>query len=400
MDSEVEEAGRTRNEKKGSGRFARGACCMANKVGELEDRILHFIQESLHELDTIRREESDRLEKTRNRFRTLTRELRDLAAEIDRAFKEYEQLREELMRHSQQGALEQEKAAYERASQSMKVHASLEERYRILSAHKEELQREERTLERLVSRSESMGTRLRMVMNLVSLPEEFSPEQGAIRNEKALAMAFQIAEREARSFARELHDGPTQSFSAAGLSLEMAQELLARGDGAAASGELNLAVGQLRTGLSEVRSLLFGLSPTGIESGFELPLRRLAEQVRQMWGVEVSCKLTGKLDEVPVSQRSNVFKTLHQAVINAARNGAANIRVSIGSSKRTLKVLVMDDGRGFDVERERQAARERGSYGLQNMEERVTIQGGNFSISSTPGKGTTVSFAIPLRDTE
>lgn len=400
MDSEVEEAGRTRNEKKGSGRFARGAFCMANKVGELEDRILHFIQESLHELDTIRREESDRLEKTRNRFRTLTRELRDLAAEIDRAFKEYELLREELMRHSQQGALEQEKAAYERASQSMKVHASLEERYRILSAHKEELQREERTLERLVSRSESMGTRLRMVMNLVSLPEEFSPEQGAIRNEKALAMAFQIAEREARSFARELHDGPTQSFSAAGLSLEMAQELLARGDGAAASAELNLAVGQLRTGLSEVRSLLFGLSPTGIESGFELPLRRLAEQVRQMWGVEVSCKLTGKLDEVPVSQRSNVFKTLHQAVINAARNGAANIRVSIGSSKRTLKVLVMDDGRGFDVERERQAARERGSYGLQNMEERVTIQGGNFSISSTPGKGTTVSFAIPLRDTE
>lgn len=373
---------------------------MANKVGELEDRILHFIQESLHELDTIRREESDRLEKTRNRFRTLTQELRDLAAEIDRAFKEYEQLREELMRHSQQGALEQEKAAYERASQSMKVHASLEERYRILSAHKEELQREERTLERLVSRSESMGTRLRMVMNLVSLPEEFSPEQGAIRNEKALAVAFQIAEREARAFARELHDGPTQSFSAAGLSLEMAQELLARGDGAAASGELNLAVGQLRTGLSEVRSLLFGLSPTGIESGFELPLRRLAEQVRQMWGVEVGCKLTGKLDEVPVSQRSNVFKTLHQAVINAARNGAANIRVSIGSSKRTLKVLVMDDGRGFDVERERQAARERGSYGLQNMEERVTIQGGNFSISSTPGKGTTVSFAIPLRDAE
>ena len=62
---------------------------MANKVGELEDRILHFIQESLHELDTIRREEFDRLEKTRNRFRTLTRELRDLAAEIDRAFKEY-----------------------------------------------------------------------------------------------------------------------------------------------------------------------------------------------------------------------------------------------------------------------------------------------------------------------
>ena len=304
------------------------------------------------------------------------------------------------MRYSQQGAAKEEKSAYERASRSMKIHASLEERYRILSAQKDELQKEARSLERLVTKSESMGTRLRMVMNLVSLPEEFSPEQGAMRNEKALAVAFQIAEREARSFARELHDGPTQSFSAAGLSLEMAQELLARGDGGAASGELKLAVEQLRTGLNEVRSLLFGLSPTGIEGGFDLPLKRLAEQVRQMWGAEVTCKLTGKLEDVPVSQRSNIFKTLHQAVINAAKNGAAHIRLSIGKSRQMLKVLIMDDGKGFDVEQEKQAARERGSYGLQNMEERVTIQGGNFSISSAPGKGTTVSFSVPLGDAE
>ena len=371
---------------------------MANKIGDLEDRIVHFIQDSLHELDAIRSEEAERLEQARSRFRDLTRDLRELAGQIDRALKDYEQLREALLRFSQQGEVEQEKAAYDRASRSMKLHASLEERYRLLSVQRDELQKEERSLERLVTRSESMGNRLRMVMNLVSLPEEFSPEPGALCSEKALATAFQIAEREARSFARELHDGPAQSFSAAGLTLEMAQELLARGDGDAASGELTLAIGQLRAGLNEVRSLLFGLSPTGIESGFELPVRRLAEQVRQMWDAEVTCKLSGKLEDVPLSQRNNIFKTLHQAVLNAAKNGALHIRVSVAKARKTLKVLVMDDGKGFDVEREKQAARERGSYGLQNMEERVTIQGGNFSLTSAPGKGTTVSFSVPLRD--
>ena len=35
---------------------------------------------------------------------------------------------------------------------------------------------------------------------------------------------------------------------------------------------------------------------------------------------------------------------------------------------------------------------------LPDMEERVTIQGGNFSLTSAPGKGTTVSFSVPLRD--
>ena len=168
---------------------------MANKIGDLEDRIAHFIQESLHELDSIRSEESERLEQARKRFRELTQDLRDLAAQIDRTLREYEQLREELLRWSQQGIVEQEKEAYERASKSMKLHASLEERYRILSAQKDDLLREERSLERLVTRSESMGNRLRMVMNLVSLPEEFSPEQGAMHNEKALSVAFQIAER-------------------------------------------------------------------------------------------------------------------------------------------------------------------------------------------------------------
>ena len=36
---------------------------MTNKIGDLEDRIVHFIQESLHELDAIRSEEAERLER-------------------------------------------------------------------------------------------------------------------------------------------------------------------------------------------------------------------------------------------------------------------------------------------------------------------------------------------------
>ena len=49
------------------------------------------------------------------------------------------------------------------------------------------------------------------------------------------------------------------------------------------------------------------------------------------------------------------------------------------------------------MEKEKAAARERGSYGLQNMEERVTVQGGEFAVSSVIGKGTTISFKVPLR---
>ena len=374
---------------------------MSDKVAVLEDRILQFIQQSLDELNSIRKEEASRLEKARSRITAMSIELKELASGIDSASREYSSLREKLVLYSKQGLIAEEKEAYDRASESMKLHALLEERYRNLTQRRDELQKEERALSRVVSKSESMGTRLRMVMNLVALPEAMPAAQAAeIVNDGALVTAFQIAEREARSFAQELHDGPTQASSALGVTLEMAQELMSRGEYSEAAGELKLALSQLRGGLSEVRSLLFGLSPTGIDMGFEVPLKRLADQVKRSWGTELTWKLTGKLEEVPLLQRGNVFKTVHQAVVNAAKSGAPHVKVTIGNSRRTVRGLIIDDGKGFDVEKEKAAARERGSYGLQNMEERVTVQGGEFTVSSVIGKGTTIAFKVPLRTGE
>jgi two-component system sensor histidine kinase DegS len=124
-------------------------------------------------------------------------------------------------------------------------------------------------------------------------------------------------------------------------------------------------------------------------------MKRLTAQLRQMWGCKLSFTLGGNLGEVSASIRLGSFKTLHQAVINAARHGATEVKVSIAYSQKTLKVRVTDNGDGFDVEREKQAAKERGSYGLINMEDRVKMLGGKFSITSILKKGSNISFSIP-----
>jgi signal transduction histidine kinase len=49
---------------------------------------------------------------------------------------------------------------------------------------------------------------------------------------------------------------------------------------------------------------------------------------------------------------------------------------------------VSDDGRGFDPSRTR-------GLGLIGMEERVQRLGGNFTVDSAPGKGTTVKAELP-----
>ena len=368
---------------------------MADKISDIERRIISSLQDSLNELYLLRQEEDGRLNDVKERVHSIAMELRDLATAIDKANMDYERSREELLDKSKRGEAEGEKFSYERASEFMKIRGSLEERYRLLSAQKSELAQEELRLERLITKSENMGNRLRMVLNLIITSEDFMLVDDA-RNTETMLAAFLMAEREATTFARELHDGPTQTFSAVGLMLEMGQEYMKRMEYDLVKEELDRALEQTHNGLNEIRAFLFSLHPTGIEDGLDVPLKRLSSQLRQMWGCKLSFTLSGDMDNISPNVRVGAFKTLHQAVFNAARNGASDIKVAIVYSKKTLRVRVTDNGSGFNVDQEKNSAKERGSYGLINMEERVKMLGGKFSISSVLRKGSNVSFSIPI----
>ena len=368
---------------------------MADRIVDIEERIIRSLQDSLNELYLLRQDEEGHLDDVKEHSRAIVTELRDLATAIDKANRDYDLSRVELIDKAKRGETSNEKFSYERASEFMKMRGSLEERYRLLSTQKNELMQEERRLERLVAKSENMGNRLRMVLNLISTPEDFTIEDDA-GNAETMITAFLLADREATTFARELHDGPTQTFSAVGLILEMGQEYMRRMEYEMVDTELNRALEQVRNGLNEMRAFLFSLIPTGIEDGFDLPLKRLASQLRQMWGCRLSFTLSGDMDDVSSNVRIGAFKTLHQAVFNAARHGASDIKVVITYSKKTLRVRVTDNGDGFDVDQEKNAAKERGSYGLIIMEDRVKMLGGKISISSVLKKGSNVSFSIPI----
>jgi len=368
---------------------------MPDKIVDIEERISRSLNESLNELYLLRQEEAERLEDVKGRSSTLVVELRDLAAAIDKAGKDYDLSRVELVDKAKRGETYDEKLSYERASEFMKMRGSLEERYRLLGVQKNELMQEERRLGRLIAKSENMGNRLRMVLNLISTPEDFTVTDD-IHNAETMLTAFLLAEREAVTFVRELHDGPAQTFAAVGLILEMGQEYMNRQNYELVKEELDRALEQTRNGLNEMRAFLFSLSPTGIDGGFDIPLIRLASLLSQMKDCKLSYTLSGDMDQVSANVRIGAFKTLHQAVFNAARHGATDVKVVMSYSKKTLRVRVTDNGDGFDVEREKSAAKERGSYGLINMEDRVKMLGGKFSILSTLNKGSSVSFSIPI----
>jgi signal transduction histidine kinase len=97
------------------------------------------------------------------------------------------------------------------------------------------------------------------------------------------------------------------------------------------------------------------------------------------------------------AKRTVLYRVAQEALTNIAKHSrAGRVEVSIGQSRGILCMDVVDDGRGFEVERVMSAKRHR-TLGLLGMRERVEMVGGTFSIESAPGKGTRVRAQIPLR---
>ena len=84
-------------------------------------------------------------------------------------------------------------------------------------------------------------------------------------------------------------------------------------------------------------------------------------------------------------------------VANARKHArAARLEVSLKASDGRLEGMVGDDGRGFDTTRARDRSLMRLHLGLQAVAERLRLAGGDFSIESRPGGGTTARFGLPL----
>jgi signal transduction histidine kinase len=91
-----------------------------------------------------------------------------------------------------------------------------------------------------------------------------------------------------------------------------------------------------------------------------------------------------------MNQRRDLFLVFKEAVNNIAKYaGASEVQVKIGKMNNDLQLQVVDNGRGFDINKQTS------SNGLKNMQARADSLQGIFDIYSEPGKGTAVTLRIP-----
>jgi two-component system, NarL family, sensor histidine kinase UhpB len=204
---------------------------------------------------------------------------------------------------------------------------------------------------------------------------------------RAGSAALQAQEQERARVARDLHDEVNQSLTGLLLRLEAAR--------AAAPPELEAELDETKAlanqAMRELLSLARQLRPTALDDlGLAAAIAGQVEQIRRS-EIEADFEAEGKLSNLSGDAQLVVYRVAQEALSNAVRHSDAS-RVSVTLRRREdggVSLQVTDDGRGFAFDESE------GGLGIAGMRERALLIGGELTIESRPGHGTTVHLTVP-----
>lgn len=207
---------------------------------------------------------------------------------------------------------------------------------------------------------------------------------------------LQVQELERRHIARELHDEIGQVLTVAKIHLQSAA-LAPEAKGIAT--EIKDSIGLLDRLLAQVRSLSLDLRPPLLDDLGLVPALHWLLQQHEARAATPHVHLTTDplLGRCEPTLETACFRIAQEALTNALRHARAkNVHLDLALQAGTLRLVVRDDGVGFDAAATRLRAERSGSLGLLGMHERASLAGGTLTLLSAPGRGTEVEAVFPL----
>lgn len=201
------------------------------------------------------------------------------------------------------------------------------------------------------------------------------------------------AEAERQRWARELHDETLQSLSALRVGLSTAKrskqpEALDRA--------VNGAIEHLEDSITNLRALITDLRPASLdELGTGAAVQALCERVSgHGMQVDASVELAYEEGREPTRHtpelETAIYRIAQEALTNAIKHGKAKrVAVEIREQGAEVRVIVRDDGEGFDPDASTEG------FGLLGMRERVQLLDGTLRIDSSGQSGTTIFARFP-----
>lgn len=206
-----------------------------------------------------------------------------------------------------------------------------------------------------------------------------------------------VEEEERRRIARELHDQMGGDLTALSLLLKSLETAAPQATPAHESARQAQSVVESLN--AELRHIVWELRPPALDrSPLDVALEEYLEGWARYYGLEAHFE-SERFDDgrhLPPLVETTVYRIVQESLTNVRKHAKAR-RVRVGleleSEPGRVRVVVEDDGVGFDAAVEADSALK---FGLAGIRERVELLDGTCDIRSSPGAGTTVTAVIPV----
>lgn len=213
--------------------------------------------------------------------------------------------------------------------------------------------------------------------------------------QELLVQTINIQEDERRRIAADVHDRVVSRIVGTLYELETCIQLHQRSE--PLHEKLQLLEQLLNEAVDETRTSIYNLWPAILDHmGLESALRELASQNEERTGVWHSFRVYGKPYGLPPEIKIAAYRIVQEALNNIHQHAAArSVSVSIRYGPQQVRIMIHDDGQGFDMGQV-MLSPPKYHFGLIGMRERALSVRGLLRVESEPGQGSRVILDIPI----
>jgi len=219
---------------------------------------------------------------------------------------------------------------------------------------------------------------------------------GAVERSRLFQRAEEAAVIEERQrLARDLHDSVTQSLYSLVLFAEAGKDALTAGHSEKALSHMHRLSDTSQQALKEMRLLIYELRPLALQNDALVgALRHRLEAVERRSGMDARL-IVENLTPLPERVEVGLYGIAQEALNNVIKHArATSLVVRLNAQEKEIVLEISDNGKGFSPEHGWQED----GVGMASMRERTRALGGNLTVHSQPGQGTSILVRINQED--
>ncbi len=216
-------------------------------------------------------------------------------------------------------------------------------------------------------------------------------------NKALLQRVLMAQDEERRRIARELHDEAGQWLTSLIAGLRTLEDSI---DGTRSKAHVKELRHLSESTLDEVGRLARGLHPATLDTlGFPVAVDQYTNEYSQSHGIPVALVMRGFESDrrLPPRVEVSLYRIMQETLTNVVRHAEAGaVSVIIDWQSTCVRMIVADDGRGLGPKPMTEFPNVKKGMGLLGIRERVELIGGDLTVESAPGEGTTIVVEVPL----